>query len=143
MKLYYLFVFCFNPRVLAGGRDPVGMDIDDAYRFQSTRPRGRTRLSTMAAVPSYNVFQSTRPRGRTRRDVTLFMRGITPFQSTRPRGRTRLWTSCSWFAVAGFNPRVLAGGRDMRLMKSILPHCGFQSTRPRGRTRLFSYPMDS
>ena len=33
-----------------------------------------------------------------------------------------------------FNPRVLAGGRDVTRRRDFLI-CGFQSTRPRGRTR--------
>ena len=81
-------------------------------KFQSTRPRGRTRLagrlikrinrtvsihassredatSTTRVTLIKFLFQSTRPRGRTRHtlvpsDFVNFM-----FQSTRPRGRTR------------------------------------------------------
>ena len=34
----------FNPRVLAGGRDSEYPRSDGRFRFQSTRPRGRTRL---------------------------------------------------------------------------------------------------
>ena len=35
---------CFNPRVLAGGRDRCQDSAEDDIEFQSTRPRGRTRL---------------------------------------------------------------------------------------------------
>ena len=34
------------------------------------------------------------------------------FQSTRPRGRTRRAERAGRFSETGFNPRVLAGGRD-------------------------------
>ena len=34
---------CFNPLVLAGGRDITNWQRDNARGFQSTRPRGRTR----------------------------------------------------------------------------------------------------
>ena len=34
----------FNPRVLAGGRDGYGFLSTRLLLFQSTRPRGRTRL---------------------------------------------------------------------------------------------------
>ena len=35
------------------------------------------------------------------------------FQSTRPRGRTRQTCKPTSFIVKSFNPRVLAGGRDI------------------------------
>ena len=38
-----LVIMCFNPRVLAGGRDPHTMHNGSIFKFQSTRPRGRTR----------------------------------------------------------------------------------------------------
>ena len=34
---------CFNPRVLAGGRDAPRLQEKSSTEFQSTRPRGRTR----------------------------------------------------------------------------------------------------
>ena len=61
--------------------------------------------------------------------------GTIMFQSTRPRGRTRLLMYISVCHQEGFNPRVLAGGRDLHMPSA--PHrLVFQSTRPRGRTRL-------
>ena len=103
---------CFNPRVLAGGRDcgipdnqsATGVSIhassrEDAtltfsvrriaYLFQSTRPRGRTRRLMLRVPWNTILFQSTRPRGRTR---PVRQKNRSPpalFQSTRPRGRTR------------------------------------------------------
>ena len=38
-----LFMLCFNPRVLAGGRDSQKACMSWTLLFQSTRPRGRTR----------------------------------------------------------------------------------------------------
>ena len=112
----------FNPRVLAGGRDfrlhkrrfliPVSIHAssrEDAttnssriircIKFQSTRPRGRTRLGDMQTI-GIDQFQSTRPRGRTRRD-------------TQPDGAM----------ISGFNPRVLAGGRDSECRKQYKSKC--------------------
>ena len=79
------------------------------------------------------------------------------FQSTRPRGRTRRNLFMKFTKSLGFNPRVLAGGRDQirlyaRCHKTVSIHASsredatekfeimkpairFQSTRPRGRTR--------
>ena len=102
----------FNPRVLAGGRDLAGMMSYATDKFQSTRPRGRTRLKCASLMLRVPWFQSTRPRGRTRLCVQIIFnfqnvsihassredatsdrrfrsRNFT-FQSTRPRGRTRL-----------------------------------------------------
>ena len=40
----------------------------------------------------------------------------TAFQSTRPRGRTRLDKLGDKYIDGGFNPRVLAGGRDLHII---------------------------
>ena len=127
---------CFNPRVLAGGRDLFCFQLPIAeYMFQSTRPRGRTRLIILDIRQDSLKFQSTRPRGRTRPNQVI---------STMPQN--------------SFNPRVLAGGRDYGIYggsaeyavsihassredatrrgascRGVSPR--FQSTRPRGRTR--------
>ena len=103
---------CFNPRVLAGGRDDIPDAGDGHQEFQSTRPRGRTRHQTGDRINRHRTFQSTRPRGRTR--PTLFQTSFSchRFQSTRPRGRTR-----------------------RSLIKFTIFATMFQSTRPRGRTR--------
>ena len=88
------------------------------------------------------------------------------FQSTRPRGRTRLRKWARFSTITGFNPRVLAGGRDFKNFTSVMLvvvsiHASsredatlssiaciaarvFQSTRPRGRTRqLANLPVSS
>ena len=103
------------------------------------------------------MFQSTRPRGRTRHRLKFGCCVYCLFQSTRPRGRTRLDFRRILSANNGFNPRVLAGGRDS-FSGSFPPNISvsihassredathyllvgiigivFQSTRPRGRTR--------
>ena len=49
----YLCDLRFNPRVLAGGRDHNFQKSLDRYLFQSTRPRGRTRLE------SFNTLNAT------------------------------------------------------------------------------------
>ena len=73
-----------------------------------------------------------------REDATYAEAGydfVIPFQSTRPRGRTRPAILSIKFCPDGFNPRVLAGGRDT--WRPTNPRrLRFQSTRPRGRTRL-------
>ena len=52
-----------------------------------------------------------------REDATYAEAGydfVIPFQSTRPRGRTRPAILSIKFCPDGFNPRVLAGGRDLQ-----------------------------
>ena len=126
---------CFNPRVLAGGRDPDTMIAVTWIWFQSTRPRGRTRhaVAVSASCPlCVSIHASSREDATS---LALMLRGI----------------SC-------FNPRVLAGGRDPPIsrvvaVQNVSIHASsredatrgascrgvsprFQSTRPRGRTRL-------
>ncbi len=43
LRVCYWLMECFNPRVLAGGRDNIGCCRIRKDKFQSTRPRGRTR----------------------------------------------------------------------------------------------------
>ena len=47
------------------------------------------------------------------------------FQSTRPRGRTRRNSTPGPFCGHGFNPRVLAGGRDFTFLPIIILLTGF------------------
>ena len=110
--------------------------------FQSTRPRGRTRLDGNRAYITSDTFQSTRPRGRTRQDDTMLDKRLSVsihassredatrkiqklpnrclFQSTRPRGRTRQCRNRLNLHKLSFNPRVLAGGRDNDTLPSVL-----------------------
>ena len=168
----------FNPRVLAGGRDNAtddevfGFQVsihassrEDATRlihrcwrrlkFQSTRPRGRTRLIKFA----YCIVDRVSIHASSREDATALAHlgeQAVLFQSTRPRGRTRHEIDHSklekivsihassredattmrpmYRMSSGFNPRVLAGGRDILNLEEVKNE-EFQSTRPRGRTR--------
>ena len=106
--------------------------------FQSTRPRGRTRQVMGITPAKITVFQSTRPRGRTRRTV---FSGVLFYPCFNPRvlAGGRDVTETPHCKSACFNPRVLAGGRDARLF-GILAVDAFQSTRPRGRTRPLAIP---
>ena len=102
---------CFNPRVLAGGRDfPPAQR---KPRCQGFNPR------VLAGGRDFLLWHHLEDER---------------FQSTRPRGRTRPKHPMSEDQLTGFNPRVLAGGRDF-IMGIKTNDQMFQSTRPRGRTR--------
>ena len=127
--------------------------------FQSTRPRGRTRLQsgqTLDTEEIVSIHASSREdatpltkvsilttmvsiHASSREDATtsiLPTSGRSLFQSTRPRGRTRRIHCVVCKFSSRFNPRVLAGGRD-ESCAYVARYIMFQSTRPRGRTRLF------
>ena len=83
-----------------------------AYRFQSTRPRGRTRRLELLSIPCDRVsIHASSREDATLRDNLLYIANW--FQSTRPRGRTRLPSTLMIHLTISFNPRVLAGGRDV------------------------------
>ena len=124
---------CFNPRVLAGGRDSIGHASGSRSCFNPRVLAGGRDLAFLSCVSACR-FQSTRPRGRTRRRFGGSSVRHIVFQSTRPRGRTRPGTPATVTPPTGFNPRVLAGGRDNTKTPWSLNRT-FQSTRPRGRTR--------
>ena len=149
----------FNPRVLAGGRD-IFKFIFTPFIFVSIRASSREDATHPTAASSLPFrFQSARPRGRTRHglcwlqerwscfnprvlagghdSVTEMAKQNKEFQSARPRGRTRpdftpaprkgdvsirassredtTWQLRTLATTSGFNPRVLAGGRDLRM----------------------------
>ena len=123
----------FNPRVLAGGRDSVTVVQGQLKKFQSTRPRGRTRRHcSFLREPSTSFNPRVLAGGRDM--IAPNLNQIVEFQSTRPRGRTRQNFLDALTHATSFNPRVLAGGRDI-LFRAFLMGIKFQSTRPRGRTR--------
>ena len=81
----------FNPRVLAGGRD-----LHDGFFLLDC------------------LFQSTRPRGRTRpwKRVKRISRQVSIHASSREDATCAVIIRA--LKAPGFNPRVLAGGRDIR-----------------------------
>ena len=90
----------FNPRVLAGGRDQTLNFKNSIGEFQSTRPRGRTRpehISNACSCQTVSIHASSRE------DATI----------QAPEG--------GW--QYGFNPRVLAGGRDGECRKQYKSKC--------------------
>ena len=108
----------FNPRVLAGGRDKAFLHDASSYAFQSTRPRGRTRLAALfEALPHKGCF-NPRVLAGGRDEYPAGLPEEVQFQSTRPRGRTRRSPPQITRSPAGFNPRVLAGGRDLHRLKN-------------------------
>ena len=152
------FLLCFNPRVLAGGRDNIDRCLRRNDLFQSTRPRGRTRRlkrlhgrgstvsihassredATAQALRDMPVggFQSTRPRGRTRQIAVLddYEQGVSIHASSREDAT---------LSFLSFSPRnevsIHASSREdaTRFFPRKNRLARFQSTRPRGRTRQF------
>ena len=147
----------FNPRVLAGGRDPempLKGEVSSVSIHASSREDATRGASCRGVSPR---FQSTRPRGRTRHSLRRYFqcrRSFNPRVLAGGRDSTVLPISAR---CACFNPRVLAGGRDPAellqwLSRPVSIHASsredatrptypnpnqeqFQSTRPRGRTR--------
>ena len=79
---------CFNPRVLAGGRDESCAYVARYIMFQSTRPRGRTRRNKKQMVLQHMVsIHASSREDATLLQVPFYLHPL--FQSTRPRGRTR------------------------------------------------------
>ena len=82
-------IFCFNPRVLAGGRDPGDLRlkiIDDVSIHASSREDATPGHRRAAERGHVSIHASSRE------DATgsdgKYVR-LSAFQSTRPRGRTR------------------------------------------------------
>ena len=80
-------------------------------KFQSTRPRGRTRHKVILCYEKCDVSIHASSREDATRQHWIPVQ-TQKFQSTRPRGRTRHFVSASALSDTCFNPRVLAGGRD-------------------------------
>ena len=124
----------FNPRVLAGGRDSNSTGFFNGYSvsIHASSREDATARKLISAVPfSFNprVLAGGRDdhihchmyegkvsiHASSREDATYPIRQAlkkSQFQSTRPRGRTRQKTIPAIIRIFGFNPRVLAGGRD-------------------------------
>ena len=124
--------------------------------FQSTRPRGRTRR----ALEYYHEDSYVSIHASSREDATCYPlitgnESIVSIHASSREDATRKRTGFG--TITGFNPRVLAGGRDLSSLAAERPRrcfnprvlaggrdktntmsrlCSlFQSTRPRGRTR--------
>ena len=104
---------CFNPRVLAGGRDQthcIGLVVGNIVSIHASSREDATSLSAYSSCQSVvSIHASSRE------------------DATNPRTVNE--------NVSSFNPRVLAGGRDLWIINDHGDFL-FQSTRPRGRTRL-------
>ena len=103
----------FNPRVLAGGRDFFLCCLPLYISGFNPRVLAGGRDTSLITLIRHCLFQSTRPRGRTRPVAFGLTAAPLWFQSTRPRGRTRLHFAAEDTFYERFNPRVLAGGRDV------------------------------
>ena len=131
--LTWLVILCFNPRVLAGGRDipPEDKERSDGVSIHASSREDATCLSFRTfSLSSFNprVLAGGRDRysGRWRRAS-----GVSIHASSREDATITLRSRS---IRSRFNPRVLAGGRDERKV-FIIKYMEFQSTRPRGRTR--------
>ena len=138
----------FNPRVLAGGRDTshdiINISLISVSIHASSREDATSQINRIGTAKK---FQSTRPRGRTRRgrDESRFL-----IPCFNPRvlagGRDQLnynnamqtcvsihassredatFAACVYQKFCCFNPRVLAGGRDRLLRLLIRPMLSF------------------
>ena len=125
----------FNPRVLAGGRDFCISISCFWYLFQSTRPRGRTRQNNHDAcrAEAVSIHASSREDATIVDGHTFY---LDKFQSTRPRGRTRLGVYADSKHAFTFQSTRPRGRTRLALVQSRKLRRMFQSTRPRGRTRL-------
>ena len=105
-------IWCFNPRVLAGGRDLSSADCI-AKRIVSIHASSREDATSTSSIPFIKfLFQSTRPRGRTRRRKRSD--SDAPDVSIHASSREDATGFFGAFpSSARFNPRVLAGGRDL------------------------------
>ena len=111
---------CFNPRVLAGGRDETGPLIVNVTVFQSTRPRGRTRLPLVliAILLPVSIHASSREDATTRIAFLMTSSSFNPRVLAGGRDFSLPSSAESWLC---FNPRVLAGGRDFSFAIFISP----------------------
>ena len=134
-----------NVSIHASSREDATLSLIVPYSpqwFQSTRPRGRTRhTDTLPSAPDNRFNPRVLAGGRdakrkeenferdvsihasSREDATTFLRIPvikTMFQSTRPRGRTRPLRPWMFGICRSFNPRVLAGGRDLSRARMLL-----------------------
>ncbi len=110
----HLISSCFNPRVLAGGRDATAKSV--GYARRCFNPRGLAGGRDIADLPppepvAVSIHAASREDATDDFDVSCYS---ILFQSTRTRGRTRRDWRFAVERMTGFNPRVLARGRDER-----------------------------
>jgi len=140
---------CFNPRARAGrdggyrgkqwrfgvsihaparGATNLPPQKDEAWLFQSTRPRGARRYSAYLNCRKRG-FQSTRPRGARleKQEKNLYSKR---FQSTRPRGARRKKTFFESYDIP-VSIHAPARGATQKVNANTA-YILFQSTRPRG-----------
>ena len=105
----------FNPRVLAGGRDKLNGNKYHCHLFQSARPRGRTRLFDAdnslpldVSIRASSREDATPCNGKHVIAINVSIRASSREDATIPQ-------SCP-SNKKSFNPRVLAGGRDILLL---------------------------
>ena len=91
----------------------MSKDTAKSLLFQSTRPRGRTRRTTLKRHRADTCFNPRVLAGG--RDVIEDKIVITGTVSIHASSREDATSDCSVYgqSVPCFNPRVLAGGRDM------------------------------
>ena len=111
---------CFNPRVLAGGRDAQLSKVTEPIPVSIHASSREDATSTASVTLIQFLFQSTRPRGRTRPSAPF---GIPKLKCFNPRvlagGRDVLYCPTVSQHIS-FNPRVLAGGRDFMRSRRIV-----------------------
>ena len=106
----------FNPRVLAGGRDHKVILCYEKCNvsIHASSREDATVFSGLRRAPA--LFQSTRPRGRTRLIILrLVFRGLSFNPRVLAGGRDQIQAPEGGWQY-GFNPRVLAGGRDYMIL---------------------------
>ena len=102
---------CFNPRVLAGGRDKPFHKIHKITGFQSTRPRGRTRRrSACSDTPAHGFNPRVLAGGRDSSLIVHDRPSVVSIHASSREDATLI--AQNYLMLFCFNPRVLAGGRD-------------------------------
>ena len=125
---------CFNPRAREGRDVVIRVGEVRARWFQSTRPCGARRTSSIAYRVPFNVSIHAPVRGATGDDRPILRKMQRCFN---PRARTgrdvmRVVNGCCWDSC--FNPRARTG-RDVLPWGDVSVSRLFQSTRPYGARR--------
>ena len=108
-------IFCFNPRVLAGGRDIgcAGFQIHQNVSIHASSREDATRGSPAQAVRSaVSIHASSREDATNLAILRDVPSGVSIHASSREDATVHRSPPAD---DRGFNPRVLAGGRDVQL----------------------------